>query len=205
VIARLRALAAPGWGRAALVAAGIFLLLALTGALATIFYRPYGHDIRAQLGLGHWGTRVALAEGFRVAHLVAAVAVMAALLVLVVLARPWKSPSQPPEGTPRRGALAALVLVGALFVVTGVVAPWHRLLPWSPAVGSNMARPMVLGQQGPFAELIGVNVRYDDALFTVARRRFGARATGRVYYAHVLVLPLLTAAGVILAFRRWRP
>jgi quinol-cytochrome oxidoreductase complex cytochrome b subunit len=115
-----------------------------------------------------------------------------------VLARPWRR-----AGTgPRRGALAALVLAGAAFLVTGLVAPWSLLTPWSPALGSNMARPMPLGQQGPFAELVGVNVRYDSAMFTVAGHRFGARATGRVYFAHVLALPILTALGAAFVLRR---
>jgi hypothetical protein len=89
-----------------------------------------------------------------------------------------------------------MLLLGAALLGTGLVAPWQRLLPWSPAAGANMARPMPLGQQGPFAELVGVNVRYDEAMFTVARWRLGVKAAGRVYFAHVLVLPAL--AGLVL-------
>jgi hypothetical protein len=175
-------------------------LTALTGALATVFYRPYGHDVRAQLAHGHWGLRVALAAGLHRAHLFAALGLLLAVVVAVLLSRPWKREAP----GPRRGTLVVMALLAAAFVVTGIVAPWERLLPWSPAVGSNMARPMPLGQQGPFAELTGVNVRYDDALFTVGRRRFGAKATGRVYFAHVLLLPALTVIGALLVLRRKR-
>jgi hypothetical protein len=133
-------------------------------------------------------------------HLVAAVGLALAVVALILLSRPWRH--QHPG--PRRRRLLAIALGATAFLVTGLVAPWERLLPWSPGVGANMARPMPLGQQGPFAELIGVNVRYDDAQFTVARRRFGPKATGRVYYTHVLVLPVLAALGVGLALRRRR-
>jgi hypothetical protein len=89
-------------------------------------------------------------------------------------------------------------------MATGLVTPWKRLLPWAPAVGHNMARSMPLGQQGPFAELVGVNARYDDALFTVAGRRFGPKGTGRIFFAHVAVLPALTMAVTVVAWRRRR-
>jgi hypothetical protein len=196
----LRGLLAQGWGRAAAAALALLAVLAVSGALATIFYRPYGPDVRAQLGHGHWGLRVALASGLHWAHLVAGLGLAVAVVALVLLSRPWHR--QHPG--PRRRRLVAIVFGTLAFLVTGLVAPWERLLPWSPAVGSNMARPMPLGQQGPFAELIGVNVRYDDAQFTLGRRRFGPKATGRVYFAHVLALPALTVIGVALALRRRR-
>jgi hypothetical protein len=191
-----RALTAHGWGRAAIVAAALLLVLAVTGALAAIFYRPYGPDVRAQLGHGHWALRVALAAGLHHVHRYAGLAL--GLVVASLVALGWRRSS---DG-PRRGALLAMALGAAAFLTTGLVAPWERLLPWSSGAGSNMARPMALGQQGPFAELIGVNVRYDDAQFTVLRRRFGRKATGRVYLTHVLILPALT---VIVATFAWRP
>jgi hypothetical protein len=193
----LRARLARGWGRAGLLSIALSGLLAVTGALAVIFYRPYGPDVRAQLGHGHWRLRVGLASALHWTHAGAAIAVVAAVLALILLARPWHR-----GGPVGRGRLLALALATAAFVGTGYLVPWERLLPWSPAVGSNLARPMPLGQQGPFVELVGVNMRYDDAQFTLLRRRFGARATGRLYYAHVLGLPLITALGVLSLRRR---
>lgn len=195
-----RELLAHGWGRAGLAALVLLLLLALTGAAATIFYRPYGPDVRAQLGNGHWDLRVGLATSLHLVHLGAALGLTLAVAALVLLCRPWNRV----HPGPRRRRLVAIALGTAAFVATGLVTPWERLLPWSPATGSNMARPMPLGQQGPFAELIGVNVRYDDAQFTLGRRRFGPKATGRVYFTHVLVLPALTALGLALGWRRRR-
>jgi hypothetical protein len=200
VKAWVRSLLAHGWGRAALGTLILLLLLAVTGALATIFYRPYGPDVRAQLASGHWGLRVTMASGLHFVHLGAALALALAVVALVVLARPWHRP----RVGPRRRQLLAILLGAAAFLTTGLVAPWDRLLPWSPAIGANLARPMSLGQQGPFAELVGVNMRYDEGRFTVLRRRFGPKATGRVYYTHVVVLPALTAIGVALALRRRR-
>lgn len=193
-----RSLLAQGWGRAALAALVLLVVLAVTGALATIFYRPYGPDARAQLAHGHWGLRMALASGLHHVHLVAALALAAAVVALVALSRPRQ------HRGPRRSRLVALGLALVAFLATGFVAPWERLVPWSPAVASNMARPMPLGQQGPFAELIGVNVRYDDAQFTLLRRRFGPKATGRVYFTHVLVLPALTVIAVLFGWRHRR-
>jgi hypothetical protein len=195
-----RALRAEGWGRAALAALALLLVLAVTGAAAAVFYRPYGPDVRAQLGHGHWDLRVSLATGLHHAHRFAAWAFLAAVAALLGLARFWRRDA----AGPGRGRLIAVALAAAAFAVTGFVAPWERLLPWSPSLASNMARPMPLGQQGPFAELVGVNVRYDDAQFTVARRRFGPRATGRVYFTHVLILPALTVVGVAFSWRRRR-
>jgi hypothetical protein len=127
----------------------------------------------------------------------AAAALGAAVIAFVALA--WRR-----EPTaPRRRGVALVALLAVAFAGTGLLVPWDRLLPWSPALASNMARPMALGQQGPFAELVGVNMRYDEALFTLARRRWGTKATGRLYYAHVLGLPVLVAlAGLPLLRRR---
>jgi hypothetical protein len=190
--ARARALLARGWGRATVAALALSVLLLLSGALAAVFYRPYGHDVRPLLAHGDPAPRVAVASALQMIHLAGALALGASLLALVVLARPWRRTE--PAVAPRR--LAWLVLLAAALLGTGLVAPWERLLPWSPAVGANMARPMPLGQQGPFAELVGVNAHYDEAMFTFARRRFGVKAVGRVYFTHVLVLPAL--AGLLL-------
>jgi quinol-cytochrome oxidoreductase complex cytochrome b subunit len=188
-----RPLLSRGWARATLA---LLLVLAVTGALAAIFYRPYGPDPRAQLTHGHWGLRVALAIGLHHVHRLAALGLTLTLAALIALRRPWQ------RQAPGRGRWLAATLALAAFVATGLIAPWERLLPWSPTVASNLARPMPLGQQGPFAELIGVNMRYDDAQFRLARRRFGPKATGRVYFFHVLILPALAVIGASFA---WRP
>jgi ABC-type Fe3+ transport system permease subunit len=185
------------WGRAALIAYAATGVLALSGALAGIFYRPYGHDVRALLARGWPGLRVSLADGLHVAHLGSAVALGLAILVLLAV-RPWR------VGGPPRTRLILLATLAAAFAGTGWVVPWERLLPWSPALGANMARPMPLGQQGPFAELVGVNVRYDEAMFTLARHRWGVKATGRIYYAHVIGLPVLAGLCAVSLRRRRR-
>jgi ABC-type Fe3+ transport system permease subunit len=196
---RLRALVAHGWGRAALVALALALALLISGAMAAIYYRPYGHDVRALLGRGWPGVRTTAAAALHVAHLTAAIALGLAVIAIVLLARRGRDP-----GAPGRGRLALVVTLAAAFAGTGLVVPWDRLLPWSPVLGGNMARPMPLGQQGPFAELVGVNVRYDEAMLTLARRRWGVKATGRLYYAHVVGLPLLAGLAALPLVRRRR-
>jgi hypothetical protein len=194
----LRALLGSGWGRAAAVALALLLVLVLSGALATFFYRPYGHDVRGQIGVGNLGLRVAAASALRLVHLGAALGFTGAVVALVLLGRPWKRGGPGPA----RSRLFLVAVAAAALLTTGLLTPWDRLLPWSPAVGANMARPMPLGQPGPFPELVGVNARYDEALFAVARWRFGARAAGRVYFAHVIGLPLLTVGAAVILWRR---
>jgi hypothetical protein len=194
----LRALRGSGWGRAALVALALAVALLLSGAIELAFYRPYGHGARAQVGSETLALRVTATSALHFVHLGAAAGFTLAVLAAVLLARPWRG------GGPGRGKLALVVLVSAAFVATGLMIPWERLLPWSATMGPNMARPMPLGQQGPFAELVGVNARYDEAMFTVARLRLGTRATGRVFFAHVLVLPLLAVGAGVWLVRRGR-
>lgn len=195
-----RALRGTGWGRAALVAMALGLLLALTGLAELIFYRPYGYGARAQVPSDTLAFRVGLTSILHLAHLVAAAGFTLAVVALVLLARPWQRGGPGPARAP----LALAAVLTAALVATGLVTPWERLLPWSASMGANMARPMPLGQQGPFAELVGVNARYDEAMFTLAGRRLGARATGRAFFAHVLVLPVLTVAAAVIVARRRR-
>jgi quinol-cytochrome oxidoreductase complex cytochrome b subunit len=184
------------WGRVAALAAALAVVAAVSGALATIYFRSYSWDARGQLG--HLARSVGLAAVLAEVHRLAAHAFVAAAALAGIL---WR--------TATRGALgwrplAAGVLALALFF-TGHLVPWRRLLPWTPAPGSNLSRPTpLLGHDGPFPELVGVNMRYDDAVFTVAGRRFGPRATARVYWTHVAVLPLMSAVLVALWVRSRR-
>jgi quinol-cytochrome oxidoreductase complex cytochrome b subunit len=172
------------------------VVVAVSGALATLYFHPYVYDARGQLA--HMERSVALAAAFAEAHRLSAHAfgvVAAAALILWRLSR---------RGGARWIWLSGVVLALAFFV-TGHLVPWKRLLPWTPVPGSNLSRPVpLLGHDGPFAELVGVNMRYDDALFSVAGLRFGPRAAARVYWTHVAVLPLLSGALAILLVRRRR-
>jgi hypothetical protein len=163
-------------------------VLVLSGALATIHVRPYGH--RAP---GHLGLALAAVAALRVAHGVSAGILVASALTVAVLRRPWSRPRAPAAG------FAML----AAFVLTGLATPWDSLLPWSPPLGANMARPMpLLGHDGPFPELVEVNVKYDDTVRAIGRLRLGPRGVGRLYLAHAVVLPVGAVAALVIVARR---
>jgi hypothetical protein len=160
-------------------------VVVLSGALAAIYFRPYGHKAP-----GHVGLALAAVTVVRITHCAAAWTVVALAVIVAVLARPWRW----------RHALVGMLVA---FLVSGLVTPWERLLPWSVPLGANMARPMpLLGHDGPFPELVGVNVTYDDTVLAIGRLRLGARGVGRLYLAHAVVLPL--AAGALAAVGSWR-
>jgi hypothetical protein len=164
-------------------------LLALSGALATIHHRPWSH--RAP---GHIGFAVALVAAVRTAHRAAALTLVVAALAMV-----WLRPR--PAG---RAVLVAVALGGAM-LATGLVTPWPSLLPWAGPQGSNLGRPMLLlGREGPFPELVGVNVVYDDTVLALGRLRLGPRGVGRLYLAHVVFLPVAVLAVAAIARRRNR-
>jgi hypothetical protein len=178
------------WGRAAALAAVLGVLAALSGALAIIYFRPYGYDARGQLG--HLSRSVAVATVLAEVHRLASHAFVVVAAAAAVL---WRLSGRPA----RAGRVVAGAVVVLAFFATGHLFPWRRLLPWTPAPGSNLSRPTpLLGHDGPFAELVGVNLRYDDALFAVFGRRFGPRGAARVYWTHVAGLPLASALLLVL-------
>jgi quinol-cytochrome oxidoreductase complex cytochrome b subunit len=194
-------------GRAAALAAVSAALLVVSGALATIYFRPYGGGARV---VGPIGVAVVAAPVLRVAHRVGAHALLAAVAALVVFSAhgrgwmgTWMSGWRGTRAPGRAAAVAALALL-PLSLASGYFVPWQRLVPWAPVLGANMARPMpLLGHEGPFPELVGVNVRYDDALVSLGRWRIGPRGVGRVYFTHLVVLPL-ALAGLLAAASRSR-
>jgi hypothetical protein len=168
------------WLGAALAAA----VLAVTGALATIHVRPYGHraprSVRAAM---------ALTDGARAVH-------GAATVVLVLAGGGLALSLWRRRAVPGRTAVAVALLLLVALLATGALTPWQSLRPWSPPLGGNMARAVpLLGNDGPFPELTGANVSYDDTVVSIGSLRLGPRGVGRLYFLHALVLP---AAGVAL-------
>jgi hypothetical protein len=162
-----------------------------SGLVAAAYVRPWG-------GLGGvsparvWLHVPAAAAG-RVAHAASGGAL--ALIVVIAAAR---------AGGARAPRAAAAVLALAL-VATGWLLPGDRLLLWAPAPGSNLLRPTTLDERvGPFPELIGVNVRYDDAVTAWFGRRVGPRAVARLWTAHAIALPLVAVAALVLRRRTRR-
>jgi quinol-cytochrome oxidoreductase complex cytochrome b subunit len=96
-----------------------------------------------------------------------------------------------------------LLVFTLLLSFTGYLLPWDQLSIWAVTVGTNMARaaPLV-GHEGPFAELVGVNSRYDMRSFLVAGRLVGGPTLLRFYVLHCIFIPV--AASVLMIVHFWR-
>ena len=74
---------------------------------------------------------------------------------------------------------------------------------WAVTVGTNMARATpLLGHEGPFGELVGVNARYDARAFLVGGRLVGAATLLRFYVLHCVFIPI--AAAILMIVHFWR-
>jgi hypothetical protein len=166
---------------------------ALSGVLAIVHHRPYGNG---RAGLDRIGLHVGAARALRGAHRASGDLLAAVGAGLGVLA--WR------RRTVSRPLVGAAFALGAAVVVTGHLLPGAELVAWAARPGSNLSRPTSLdANEGPFPELLGVAIRYDDALVTVAGRRLGRRAVSRIYWTHVVALPALAVAlGFVVRRRR---
>lgn len=181
-----------------------------SGLAGTFYFRPHGHDLRARLAAGHLRFHVAAVGVLDLVHRVSAYLLVACGLALAIgwlvhRRRLVRVDAGVVPALPRRivALVVGLGLAAMFFVASGHLLPWQRLLPWSPTVGPNLARPMTMvGHDGPFPETVGVNLRYDDRLVTLARRRWGLRAVSRTYFAHVLMVPLGLVLLGVLTLRR---
>jgi hypothetical protein len=184
------------WCRRMLVVAALAgAALLLSGALAAIYVRPYGHH-----PVTHVRLAVTLTAVLRVVHGAGAAVFCLALVVAGALGRAWQR-----AAIRARADWAVAALLGFFILLGGLVMPWSSLLPWTPVVGPNLARPVeLLGYDGPFGELVGVNVRYDDALLALGRWRVGPKGVGRLYFDHLVVMPLAAVIAVWYGERRRR-
>jgi quinol-cytochrome oxidoreductase complex cytochrome b subunit len=90
-----------------------------------------------------------------------------------------------------------------LLSFTGYLLPWDQLAMWAVTVGTNMARATpLLGHEGPFAEAIGVDPRYDARAFLLGGRIVGSATLLRFYVLHCIFLPLF--AGALMMVHFWR-
>lgn len=82
-------------------------------------------------------------------------------------------------------SLAGVVAVLVIGVATALLVPWAELHPWAERPGRNLARPaLVLEREGPFPELVGVNVRYGPHRLRLGSRPISGLQAGCVAAAH---------------------
>jgi quinol-cytochrome oxidoreductase complex cytochrome b subunit len=98
-----------------------------------------------------------------------------------------------------------LVTFTLLLSFTGYLLPWDQLAMWAVTVGTNMARATpFLGNEGPFAEFVGVTPRYDARSLLIGGSIVGPPALLRFYVLHCIFIPLIAGALMIVHFWRIR-
>ena len=98
-----------------------------------------------------------------------------------------------------------LLLLTLLLSFTGYLLPWDQLAMWAVTVGTNMARATpFLGNEGPFAEYVGVTPRYDARSLLIGGSLVGPPALLRFYVLHCIFIPLIAGALMIVHFWRIR-
>ena len=96
-----------------------------------------------------------------------------------------------------------LLVLTLLLSFTGYLLPWDQLAIWAVTVGSNMGRATpILGHDGPFKELLGVNPIYDARAFLFGGGEVGPATLLRFYILHCIFIPLVTS--LFLAVHFWR-
>src|SRR6188472_2453061 len=178
----------------------LFLVLTFTGLLLMFYYRPtlqhaYSDiwDLREQVPLGimreihRWG-----------AH--AMVIAVWLHMFRVFMTGSYKPPRE------FNWVIGVNLLVFTLFLsFTGYLLPWDQLSIWAVTVGTNMGRATpVLGHEGPFAELVGVNARYDARALLTAGRLISPATLLRFYVLHCIGFPIIAAVLMIVHFWRVR-
>jgi quinol-cytochrome oxidoreductase complex cytochrome b subunit len=98
-----------------------------------------------------------------------------------------------------------LLVMTLMLSFTGYLLPWDQLSIWAVTVGTNMGRATpLLGHEGPFADLIGVNARYDARALLTAGRLVGPATLLRFYVLHCIFIPVIAAVLMIVHFWRVR-
>src|SRR5262249_299704 len=140
---------------------GLSFVLVVTGIVLVSYYRPTGdysyHDMKYLQFDVPFGMVMRNLHRHATTYFPWAVILHAVWVVVMWLLR------VPPRRT-WLGRLTGAALVTALLAlpVTGYLMPWDQLSIWSLSIGTEMSRSEPhLGQEGPFADLVGKDARYD--------------------------------------------
>src|SRR5215831_19491402 len=178
----------------------LFLVEVATGLLLMFYYHPtveYAYvdivDLREQVPLGvmrelhRWGAHAMV------------------IAVWLHMLRVFMTGSYKPPREFNWNVGVLLLVLTLLLSFTGYLLPWDQLAMWAVTVGTNMARATpLLGHEGPFAELLGVDPRYDARAFLLGGRIVGSATLLRFYVLHCIFLPLFAGALMMLHFWRVR-
>src|SRR5208282_5055497 len=176
----------------------LFLVETVTGVLLMFYYRPtLEHAYNDILSLRDVLTLGILRELHRWgAH--AMVITIWLHMYRVFLTGSYKPPRE------FNWAVGVILLVLTLLLsFTGYLLPWDQLSIWAVTVGSNMGRATpILGSEGPFHEILGVNPIYDARAFLFGGAEIGPHTLLRFYILHCIFFPLL--ASLFMAVHFWR-
>ncbi|MDR3689519.1 MAG: cytochrome b N-terminal domain-containing protein [Fimbriimonas sp.] len=167
------------------LAAGLFLVLAVTGIMEMFYYVPATeHAYKDMVDLQHV---VSLGKILRNMHRWAAhamVIIVSLHMLRVFLQKGYRAPRQLNWVV---GVILLCLTMGLSF--TGYLLPWDQLALWAVTVGTNMAGSIpFIGDKVRFILLGGPSV--DQATLS------------RFYVLHVVVLPLVIS--MIMVYHFWR-
>jgi quinol-cytochrome oxidoreductase complex cytochrome b subunit len=177
----------------------MFLVTVVTGVVLMFYYRPVGEYAYADMKYLQFDMPFGMI--MRNMHRWAAHAMVITVwlhMFRVFLTGSYKPPRE------FNWVVGVLLLVFTLLLsFTGYLLPWDQLSMWAVTVGTNMARATpVFGHEGPFAELAGVNARYDARSLLLGGSLVGPPALLRFYVLHCIVIPLI--AGTLMILHFWR-
>lgn len=179
----------------------LFLLLTITGVLLMFYYIPDEH--RAYNDMKDLRFMVPFGGVLRNMHRWAAHGMVFA--VMLHMMRVFYTGSYKPPRQFNWVVGVMLLLLTLLLSFTGYLLPWDQLGFWAVTVGTNMAAATpLLGYEGPFREILGVQVDNDIRFALIGGTRVGANALVRAYVWHCVGLPLFATLLMLLHFWRVR-
>jgi quinol-cytochrome oxidoreductase complex cytochrome b subunit len=179
----------------------LFLILTVTGVILMFYYRPTGeyayHDMK------YLQFDVPFGMIMRNMHRWGAHAMVIA--VWLHMFRVFMTGSYKPPREFNWVIGVNLLVMTLMLSFTGYLLPWDQLSIWAVTVGTNMGRATpVIGHEGPFADLVGVNARYDARALLTAGRLISPATLLRFYVLHCIFIPLIAAVLMIVHFWRVR-
>ena len=178
-----------------------FLVTVATGVVLMFYYRPVGEY--AFPDIQYLEFDVPFGMLMRNMHRWAAHGMV--ILVWVHMFRVFMTGSYKPPREFNWVIGVNLLVMTLMLSFTGYLLPWDQLSIWAVTVGTNMGRatPMI-GHEGPFAELLGVDARYDARALLTAGRLISPATLLRFYVLHCIGFPIIAAVLMIVHFWRVR-
>ena len=179
----------------------LFLILTISGVLLMFYYRPTVE--LAYQDMKDLEFAISFGKILRNMHRWCAhgmVTIVMLHMIRVFLTGSYKKPRE------FNWAIGVILLKLTLFLsFTGYLLPWDQLAIWAVTVGTNMAAATpIIGNEGPFASLLGMTISNDVRFVLLGGTTVGANTLLRFYVMHCVAVPLVAAALMIVHFWRIR-